>query len=93
LQQVDARQMPYDTENFDVIVSSLALHHIGENTSERNQAINEMLRVLKPGGTIALYDIAPVLDSCLRTLRQSGISDVQTTGRFFKLVIARKKID
>ena len=41
---------------FDVVVSSLALHNI-YNAEEREQALAEIARVLKPGGHAAIFDV------------------------------------
>ena len=45
--------MPYEEESFDVIISGLTIHHLGFDTQK---AIEEMTRVLKPGGWLAIYD-------------------------------------
>lgn len=56
IEDADARKLPYASESFDVVLSSLAIHNI-EERDERAQAIAEMVRVLKPGGRLALFDI------------------------------------
>jgi SAM-dependent methyltransferase len=52
----DARQIPFDDATFDMVVSSLALHNI-YNKTEREHALGEIARVLKPGGHVAIFDI------------------------------------
>ena len=47
----DARQMPFEIESFDVILSSWALHNIYD-AAGRRRALEEIARVLKPGGRI-----------------------------------------
>jgi ubiquinone/menaquinone biosynthesis C-methylase UbiE len=89
LQNVDARKMPFEDKSFDVIVSTFALHHIG-GAADREQALREMVRVLKPGGTIALADIAQMIDPAADLLRQSGIHSIQPNGRVFVSIIGRK---
>ncbi|HET6314911.1 MAG TPA: class I SAM-dependent methyltransferase, partial [Chloroflexota bacterium] len=47
IKNVDARDMPFADETFDVIVSSLMLHHAGGG-ADRQRVLREMARVLKP---------------------------------------------
>lgn len=51
----DMRHLPYADASFDAIVSSLAIHNLPTET-EREQAVREIARVLKPGGQVALLD-------------------------------------
>lgn len=55
----DMRQLKYQDNLFDIIISSLAIHNI-ENHNERTKALSEIARVLKPGGRIALLDFQHV---------------------------------
>lgn len=56
LKDSDARSLPFLDESFDVIVSSFAIHNIYDPVG-REKAIQEIHRVLKPGGQLALADI------------------------------------
>lgn len=51
-----AQEMPFDNGHFDLIVSSWALHNIS-SLKERRRALDEIDRVLKEGGRVALMDI------------------------------------
>lgn len=78
--QADVRSLQFDDASFDVIVSSGALHHISRDRSEHEQAINEMLRVLKPGGRIALMDITHMIEGYAANMKTKGVtSDVKKT--------------
>jgi ubiquinone/menaquinone biosynthesis C-methylase UbiE len=56
LQTADIRSLPYPDGTFDAVVSSLVIHNIPDEEG-RNQALSEILRVLKPGGKFTLLDI------------------------------------
>lgn len=56
LHTADMRHLPFTDRSFDVVTSSLAIHNIG-NARGREQALAEILRVLKPGGTALIVDI------------------------------------
>jgi SAM-dependent methyltransferase len=78
--QADVRKLPFNDASFDVIVSSGALHHISRDRSEHEQAMNEMLRVLKPGGKIALMDISHMIEGYASNMKTKGVtSEVNKT--------------
>ena len=53
----DMRSMPFSSASFDVVVSSLAVHNVPHREG-RDQAIREIARVLRPGGRLAVVDLA-----------------------------------
>ena len=57
----DMRTLPLDDASVDVAVSSLAIHNV-PSAAERAQAIREITRVVRPGGRVAILDIAHVGD-------------------------------
>ena len=90
----DARKLVYPDNNYDLVVSSLAIHNISDR-EERAQAIREMWRVLKPGGRLMIFDILHT-GEYEKVLREAGASDVQLSGMEFlwglpsRSLIARK---
>jgi ubiquinone/menaquinone biosynthesis C-methylase UbiE len=66
--------MSFPDASFDVVVSSLAVHNIGGHEG-RIQAIDEAVRVLKPGGRLVIADLmwASVY---ARRLRELGMEEV-----------------
>jgi arsenite methyltransferase len=52
----DATSLPFEDAAFDVVVSMTVLHNI-KPASERRRAVGEALRVLRPGGTLLIFDI------------------------------------
>jgi len=53
LSHADAKELPYDTGRFDVIMSNSIVHHI----PDPSVALREAARVLKPGGLIFVRDL------------------------------------
>lgn len=53
-QQAYLQKLPYPDNYFDVVYSSLVFHHL--KTKEKNEAILEIYRVLKPKGKFLLAD-------------------------------------
>jgi arsenite methyltransferase len=91
----DARTLPFPDSSFDVAVSSLALHNIPD-AAGRDKALEEIVRVLKPGGQIAILDIFHT-PAYAKTLRQMGLAEVKLSRMSLPWVcptwhvIARKK--
>jgi arsenite methyltransferase len=70
----DARKLVYPEGNYDVVVSANALHALADDR-ERGQALREMLRVLKPGGRLLVFDTAET-GYYAQMLRENGAKDV-----------------
>jgi SAM-dependent methyltransferase len=71
----DMTAMPFPDASFDLVLSSLAIHNI-VGSQGRTRAIDEAVRVLKPGGRLTIADIAATGSYAAR-LRQRGMSDVR----------------
>jgi arsenite methyltransferase len=52
----DMTALPFDDNSVDVIVSSLAIHNIATHAGRR-RALDEAMRVLRPGGRLAVADL------------------------------------
>ncbi|WP_375449873.1 class I SAM-dependent methyltransferase [uncultured Devosia sp.] len=72
----DARVLPFGDASFDVVLSHWVVHNIAE-AADRSRAVDEMLRVLKPGGVIVLADIAHQAEY-QQQLTARGVADVRT---------------
>jgi arsenite methyltransferase len=57
----DMTALPFPDGEFDVVVSSLAIHNIGKPEG-RQKAIDEAVRVLRPGGRLVVADIMHAAD-------------------------------
>lgn len=74
----DARSLPFPDDSFDVVVSSLAVHNISP-VSERERALGEMARVLRPGGELRVVDLGAA--GYLPVLRTAGVyADLRPLG-------------
>jgi len=77
----DAQKLVYPENHYDVVVSSLALHNIPEQAA-RAQAVREMVRVLKPGGKLAIFDLFRTGEYA-EVLRASAAKDVELSKTSF----------
>lgn len=64
--QADAARLAFDDDTFDVALSFLMLHHVGEWEA----ALRELVRVVRPGGRVIGCDVieSRILTSAERTL-------------------------
>ncbi|UQX11474.1 class I SAM-dependent methyltransferase [Candidatus Mycobacterium methanotrophicum] len=56
LHTADVTALPFDDNSVDVVVSSLAIHNIPTHDGRR-RALCEAMRVLRPGGRLAIVDL------------------------------------
>lgn len=66
--------LPYHDGQFDLVVSSLAIHNL-KAREERRRAITEAVRVLEPGGKIIITDISHT-EEYADWLRAAGMESV-----------------
>jgi arsenite methyltransferase len=71
--------MPFPDDTFDLVVSSMAIHNIDERDlrhhDRRFQALDEVLRVLRPGGRLLITDFWSA--TYARHLRERGVEGVE----------------
>jgi ubiquinone/menaquinone biosynthesis C-methylase UbiE len=61
--------IPFPDGEFDVVLSSLMLHHLPKDL--KRQGVAEISRVLKPGGRFVAVDLDPPLMANLRTAAEA----------------------
>jgi arsenite methyltransferase len=73
----DITMLPFSDSAFDAVISMTVIHNI-PSRDLRDQALRELVRVLKPGGRIAIFDLlhtsryAQVLDQAGMEVRDLG---------------------
>ena len=81
IQDGDMRKLPFENVCIDVAVANLSIHNI-YNREGRREAIKETVRVLKPGGKVALMDFEHVKEYG-NDLQINGMLDVHVSGPSF----------
>jgi arsenite methyltransferase len=81
----DATNMPFADSTYDLVVSSWAIHNIPSKEGRR-KAIDEVVRVLRPGGRVAFMDIS-VAGEYVAALKDLGMAEVTKSGPNFVFVI------
>jgi SAM-dependent methyltransferase len=77
----DMRKLPFPDGSVDAVVANLAIHNISDREGRR-EAISEIVRVLKPGGQVALMDFKHV-GQYAEDLKRNGIADASVSGPIF----------
>jgi SAM-dependent methyltransferase len=72
----DASKLIFPDETFDIVLSSSALHDM----AEREQVLREIIRVLKPGGQVVIYDIRHI-PRYQEIFLEAGMQQVQHWGK------------
>ncbi|NUR88856.1 MAG: class I SAM-dependent methyltransferase [Nonomuraea sp.] len=71
----DMRELPFADADFDVVVSSLAIHNIPD-AAGRERAVQEARRVLRPGGLMLIADFQQT-GAYEDALRGVGVTDIR----------------
>jgi arsenite methyltransferase len=74
----DMTALPFEDNSFDFVVSSLAIHNI-RGRAGREKAIDEAVRVLRPGGRLLIADMRGTRQYQAR-LAKNGMSKVSRRG-------------
>ncbi|MGD0388680.1 MAG: class I SAM-dependent methyltransferase [Tepidisphaeraceae bacterium] len=85
LRDGDAQKLDFPDDTFDVVLSSWALHNI-YNQPGRAAAVREIVRVLKPGGRLAIADIRHTREYA-SVLKDCPMFDIKRTGPNFLFVM------
>ena len=73
----DMQRLPFENASFEAVVASQAIHNIEEREGRR-EALGEIVRVLKPGGRVAVMDFFFV-EQFAEDLRAFGMQEVQVS--------------
>ena len=86
----DARELPFATNTFDVVLSSWMLHNLYQR-ADRERALREIVRALKPGGRVMLVDIRHGHEYAT-VLKQSGLTNVRVSPPNFLFFIPSRVV-
>jgi len=83
LHTADMTALPFEDSSFDVVVSSIAIHNI-KRRAGRNRAMDQAVRVLRPGGRLMIADIWAT-GQYRAHLAKLGMSDIARRGLGWRL--------
>jgi arsenite methyltransferase len=78
LHTADMTALPFDDDSFDVVVSNIAVHNV-RGQLDRDRTIDEVVRVLRPGGRLLIADIWSTVQYRTR-LVELGTTDITRRG-------------
>ena len=78
LHTADMTSLPFPPDSFELVVSNVAIHNI-KGRAGRERAIEEAVRVLRPGGRLMIADLWATGLYC-KHLVQLGLIDVRRRG-------------
>jgi SAM-dependent methyltransferase len=73
----DMTAMPFPDDSFDVVTSAMAIHNIS-SAEGRRRALDEAIRVLRPGGRLFIADPTPFVRKYVAHLGQGTIRALGT---------------
>ena len=93
--EADARKMPFEDAAFDVVLSSGALHHISRDFDDHERTVREIVRVLKPGGKIVIWDITHMIEASALKMKSMDVEcevkpTINSLGFDMSMLIGRK---
>ena len=89
--RADACQLPFDDEEFDCVVSNMVFHLI----SNRREVLAEIVRVLKPAGTVVLQfmgggDVAPEMMEILCKAWNQVLPEENSSNLLYKALVEKR---
>lgn len=78
-QAADMRALPFADGQFNLVVSSLAIHNVRSKV-ERLQSLQEIARVLEPAGELIIADLTFSCQEYREALIHLGFTDIRVTG-------------
>jgi ubiquinone/menaquinone biosynthesis C-methylase UbiE len=86
----DPRKLSFPENSFDVVTAFRALGELGDD-AERTRAIQEMYRVLKPGGRLLIFDTTET-GYFAHLLRTAGAKDVTLSAWSFPWCLPSRRV-
>jgi SAM-dependent methyltransferase len=78
LHTADMTALPFEADCFDVVVSNVAMHNV-PGRAGREKALEEAVRVLRPGGRLLIADLRATRRYALH-LAKLGMADIRCRG-------------